>query len=117
MLNGRFPEIDAMHAQLPDHTVLDGEIVVWRDGRVQPFAELQKRIGRKNVTKKILADLPVAFLAYDLLEVDGEDCRPWPQWQRRARLEQVVARAPAPALQLSPLVDAPDWAALTTLRH
>nr|MDP9123113.1 ATP-dependent DNA ligase [Pseudomonadota bacterium] len=68
LLNGRFPELDAMHALLPDHTVLDGEIVVWRDGRVQPFADLQKRIGRKAVTKKILAELPVAFLAYDLLE-------------------------------------------------
>ena len=116
LLNGRFPELDALHALLPDHTVLDGEIVVWRDGRVQPFAELQQRIGRKNVTKKILADLPVAFLAYDLLEIDGEDCRAWAQWQRRARLEQVIAQAPAPALQISPLVDAPDWPALATLR-
>jgi DNA ligase 1 len=116
LLNGRFPELDVLHALLPDHTILDGEIVVWREGRVQPFAELQKRIGRKNVTKKILADLPVAFLAYDLLEIEGEDCRAWPQWQRRARLEQVIAQAPSPALQISPLVDAPDWAALTALR-
>jgi DNA ligase-1 len=116
LLNGRFPELDALHARLPDHTALDGEIVVWRDGRVQAFAELQKRIGRKNVTRKILVEQPVAFLAYDLLEVEGEDCRGWPQWRRRQRLEQVVAAAAAPALQLSPLVDAPDWAALTALR-
>ena len=117
LLNGRFPELDAMHASLPDQTVLDGEIVVWRGGRVQPFAELQKRIGRTAVTKKILADLPVALLAYDLLEIDGADCRAWPQWQRRARLEQVVAQASSPALRLSPLVDAPDWSALAALRH
>ena len=117
LLNGRFPELDAMHAQLPDHTVLDGEIVVWRDGRVQPFAELQKRIGRKTVTKKILAEQPVAFLAYDLLEADGVDVRAWPQWQRRERLEQVVAATAAEALQVSPLVAAPDWAALATLRE
>ena len=117
LLNGRFPELDAMHAQLPDHTVLDGEIVVWRDGRVQPFAELQRRIGRKTVTKKILADLPVAFLAYDLLEADGEDVRGWPQWRRRQRLEHVVADAGASPLQISPLVDARDWAALATLRE
>ena len=119
LLNGRFPEIDAMHAQLPDHTVLDGEIVVWRDGRVQPFADLQKRIGRKTVGKKILADLPVAFLAYDLLEADGADIRAWPQWQRRERLEQIVAAASRGAndpLQLSPRVDAPDWPTLTALR-
>ena len=117
LLNGRFPELDAMHAGLPDTTVLDGEIVVWRDGRVQPFADLQKRIGRKTVTKKILADLPVAFLAYDLLEIDGVDIRAEPQWQRRERLEQVVASVGADGpLQLSSLVDAPDWPALATLR-
>jgi DNA ligase-1 len=120
LLNGRFPEIDAMHAALPDHTVLDGEIAVWRDGRVQPFADLQKRIGRKTVTRKILADLPVAFLAYDLLEAGGVDIREWPQWRRRERLEQVVAEAAGgagDALQLSPLVVASDWASLAALRE
>jgi len=116
LLNGRFPELDAMHARLPDTCVLDGEIVVWRDGRVQPFAELQKRIGRKTVTKKILAEQPVAFLAYDLLEIEGVDVRAWPQWQRRERLEQVVSGAGAGPLHVSPRVDAADWAALTTLR-
>jgi DNA ligase-1 len=120
LLNGRFPEIDAAHALLPDGTVLDGEILVWRDGRVQPFAQLQQRIGRKNVTKKILAEQPVAFLAYDLLEQDGVDLRGEPQAQRRARLEallaQVAAAAPDGPLRLSPLVDAPDWDALAALR-
>ncbi len=119
LLNGRFPELDAMHASLPDQTVLDGEIVVWRDGRVQPFAELQKRIGRKNVTKKILAEQPVAFLAYDLLEDAGVDIRAEPQWRRREKLEALVASiSPAPnaPLQLSPRVDAPDWPALAALR-
>ena len=123
LLNGRFPELDAMHARLPDHTVLDGEIVVWRDGRVQPFADLQRRIGRKTVTKKILAELPVAFLAYDLLEVDSADIRDCPQWQRRERLEALVVEATRgqsggtdSPLQLSPLVEAPDWATLTALR-
>lgn len=116
LLNGRFPEIDASHGQLPDHTVLDGEIVVWRDGRVMPFAQLQQRIGRKNVTKKILADLPVAFLAYDVLEHAGEDLRPLPQWQRRERLEALVVENEGP-LKLSPLIDAPDWPSLSALRE
>ncbi|MFL6677700.1 MAG: ATP-dependent DNA ligase [Burkholderiaceae bacterium] len=116
LLNGRFPELDAMHARLPDTCALDGEIVVWRDGRVQPFAALQKRIGRKTVTRKILAEQPVAFLAYDLLEINGIDIRARSQRERRARLEQVVAGAGDGPLQLSPLVDAPDWAALATLR-
>lgn len=115
LLNGRFPEIDAAHGRLLDHTVLDGEIVVWRDGHVMPFAQLQQRIGRKNVTKKILADLPVAFLAYDVLEQAGEDLRSMPQWQRRERLESLVADEGP--LKLSPLVDAPDWPSLATLRE
>ena len=116
LLNGRFPEIDAAHGQLPDHTVLDGEIVVWRDGRAMPFAQLQQRIGRKNVTKKILTDLPVAFLAYDLLELGGEDQRGLPQWQRRERLEAILPANGASPLQVSPRIEAPDWPALTVLR-
>jgi DNA ligase-1 len=59
----------------------------------------------------------VAFLAYDLLEINGEDIRGWPQRRRRERLEQVVAEAGGGPLQLSPLVDAPDWPALATLRE
>jgi len=84
---------------------------------VQPFAELQKRIGRKNVTKKILQEQPVALLAYDLLELRGTDLRGEPQHVRRAQLETLVAHDPASPLQLSPLVDAPDWPALTALRE
>lgn len=117
LLNGRFPEIDAAHGQLPDTTVLDGEVVVWQDGRVMPFARLQQRIGRKNVTKKILAEQPAAFLAYDLLEIDGEDIRGWPQWRRRERLEAVVPQDPASPIKLSPLVAAPDWRSLAALRE
>jgi DNA ligase-1 len=120
LLNGRFPEIDDAHALLPDGTVLDGEVVVWHDGRVQPFARLQQRIGRKNVTRRILAEHPVAFLAYDLLEDGGADLRGAPQRERRARLEAllagVAAAAPGSALRLSPAVDAPDWPALAALR-
>ncbi len=87
LLNGRFPEIDAAHGQLPDHTVLDGEIVVWRDGRVMPFAQLQQRIGRKNAHEEDLADLPVAFLAYDAARTRrARTSRPLPQRQRRERL-------------------------------
>ena len=117
LLNGRFPELDAAHGQLPDHTVVDGEIVVWREGRVMPFAQLQQRIGRKNVTKKILAEAPVALLAYDLLEHEGEDLRARPMHERRALLEQVIGPREGSPLRVSPLVDAPDWASLAALRE
>ena len=120
LVTDRFPEIVAAASNLPDGTVLDGEIMVWHDdadggpGRPAAFALLQQRIGRKNVTKKVLADAPVVFVAYDLLELAAQDRRALPQHERRTLLEQVVAGHPA--LRLSPLVVAADWVALATLR-
>lgn len=116
LVTERFPEIVAAASSLADGTVLDGEIMVWPDGpRPAPFALLQQRIGRKNLTRKVLADAPVVFVAYDLLELQGQDQRALLQDQRRARLEQVLASCPA--LRLSPLVQAGDWAALAALRE
>jgi DNA ligase-1 len=67
LMNGRFPEIETIAATWPDGTVVDGEILAWRDDAVAPFALLQRRIGRKKVGAKLLADAPVTLLAYDLL--------------------------------------------------
>ena len=72
LVTDRYPEIAALGACLPDGTVLDGEILPWNEGAVLPFAELQKRIGRKALTKKMLADIPVVLMAYDLLESGGD---------------------------------------------
>ena len=81
--------------------MLDGEIVVWKDERVAPFALLQQRIGRKTLTKKVLADAPVGFIAYDLLELGGADLRERPQGERRELLEALIAEQPA--IRLSPV--------------
>jgi DNA ligase-1 len=96
--------------------VLDGEIVVWSDepaeppgtwiGRPAPFALLQQRIGRKTLTKKVLAEAPVSFMAYDLLEQDGMDVRALPQRERRQRLEQLLR---ATRIRLSPVETAGSW--------
>jgi DNA ligase-1 len=91
LVTERFPELAALGARLPPGTVVDGEIVAWRDGAPRPFAELQTRIGRKVLTPKVLAAAPVALIAYDLLEQDGVDLRERPQQERRARLEAFVA--------------------------
>ena len=124
LVTERFPEIAAVAQALPDGTVLDGEIVVWKDGRVAPFALLQQRIGRKLLTRKVLADAPVAFIAYDLLESGGVDLRELPQHERRQRLEAAVATsaqgesgASRDAIRLSPVESAADWAALAELRR
>ncbi|HEY2560148.1 MAG TPA: ATP-dependent DNA ligase [Caldimonas sp.] len=125
LVTERFPEIVELVRPLPDGTVLDGEIVVWKDGRVAPFALLQQRIGRKVLTKKVLADAPVGYIAYDLLEWQGIDVRERPQQERRELLESALVGA-GPAigaaerdarLRLSPIEAADDWSALATLRR
>jgi DNA ligase 1 len=111
-----FPDALAPLAALPDGTVLDGELLVWPEGATQPspFAALQKRLNRKTLGKKLLADAPVRFVAYDLLEDGGVDLRALPQHERRERLE---ARVQGSTVALSPLVQADSWAAYATLRE
>ena len=110
LLSGRFPEIETSAEWLPDGTVLDGELLAWRDGRPLPFSELQRRIGRKTVGKKLLADVPCHLLVYDCLEADGVDIRELPLTERRARVDVIVARMPAGAsFGVSPVIDATTW--------
>ncbi|MBW3627902.1 MAG: ATP-dependent DNA ligase [Gemmatimonadetes bacterium] len=110
LVTERFPELAEAAALLPDGTVLDGEILPWRDGQPMSFADLQRRIGRKNVGPKILADVPVVMVVYDLLELSGEDLRPEPLSARRSRLEELLGRVPRGARLLpSPTVPAEDW--------
>ena len=114
LMTERFPEIEAMAQSLPDGTVLDGEILVVKDGQVASFNLLQQRIGRKTLTKKVLADAPVGFMAYDLLELDGQDLRSQPQHARRAALAQLLA-AHSQWL-MSPVVPSTSWDDLAAAR-
>ena len=116
LLTERFPELHSLVSGLPDGTVIDGEIVVWKDS-VQPFALLQQRIGRKTLSKKVLEDAPVAVLAYDLLEYQGDDWRNHIQAERRTQLEQVIAACNQPVLLPSPLLEGQTWAALAEQRE
>lgn len=139
LVSERFPELCELARCLPDGTVIDGEILVWKhapetpagelfdaastgepsaDGfGVQPFALLQQRIGRKNLTAKVLQDAPVAVLAYDLLEWQGDDWRQREHRERRVQLEAVVGQCPSPQLMLSPLVSGADWQDLARQRE
>lgn len=93
LVTDRFPELgDAALQGLPDGTVIDGEILVWLPDEPgpRPFADLQKRLGRKTLTPKLLRELPVVLVAYDLLEHAGQDLRTQPQHARRALLEAVL---------------------------
>jgi DNA ligase-1 len=113
LVTERFPEIVAWAQGLPEGTVLDGEILVWHDGAPvpAPFNRLQTRIARKTLPKKLLVEVPVRFLAYDLLEQDGVDRRDAPQQARRAALEALL-----PQRDVSPRLVAADWPALAAAR-
>ncbi|GAA0519364.1 ATP-dependent DNA ligase [Pigmentiphaga sp. GD03639] len=117
LVSDRFPELLQAAAALPEGTVLDGEIVVHKEGRVQPFAQLQQRIGRKTLTPRILRDIPVALLAYDLLELEGQDWRARPQRERRAALDALLADAGSAGLLPSPLLLESSWEDYARLRE
>ena len=119
LVTDRFPEIETAATALPDGTVLDGEAMGWKEGAALPFSALQRRIGRKTLGKKILADVPVVLLAFDLLEQDGEDLRGRPLAERRERLEAVVEALPGGrgAIDVAPVIaGAESWAALAAER-
>jgi DNA ligase-1 len=116
LVTERFPEILAAATHLADGTVLDGEILAFRD-QVLPFAMLQKRIGRQKLTPQVLAAAPLAFMAYDLLEQDGVDLREGPLAERRERLAALVDRLASPVLRLSPTVEGGSWDDLGRLRE
>ena len=112
LIGERFPEILSVADALPDGTVLDGEIVIARDGEVQPFGELQRRIGRKTVGKKLLKECPAHFVLFDVLEDGGVDVRGEPLASRRARLEALAAllkRAAHASVSPSDLLEGETW--------
>jgi DNA ligase-1 len=109
LITERFPEIASAARALPEGTVIDGEILAWKDERVAPFALLQKRIGRKQLTAKILAEAPAVLMAFDLLEHGGSDIRERSMQARRSELENLLLAAPGAALRVSPLLAAVDW--------
>lgn len=105
LVTDKFPELVEMARGLPDGTVIDGEIVPWKDERVLDFQVLQTRIGRKNVTKKILEDAPVRIIAYDLLEYKGEDIRHQTQIERKRLLAEVVKHTDNDILRISDILE------------
>jgi DNA ligase-1 len=116
LLSGRFPEVEEIGALLPDGTIIDGEILPWAEGRPLPFAQLQRRIGRKNLGSGIMDEVPVVLVAYDLLEDTGTDIRTLPLLERRRRLGALLATLPSDRVILSPTVAAESWETAAQLR-
>ena len=116
LMTDKFPEYHSLINVLPDGIALDGEIIPCIDDKPLPFALLQTRIGRKNITKKQLQEAPIAFFAYDLLEYGGEDWRNKPLSERRKKLEELIKEFNQPTFLLSPTIEFNDWEELAALR-
>ncbi len=116
LITDKFPEYALLKDLLPEGCVLDGEILPYNGEMPLPFAALQTRIGRKNITKKQLSEAPVAFFAYDVLEYNGEDFRNQPMEIRRKHLEEVIEAINHPTLKLSPVITFDTWENLAETR-
>ncbi|QJD95839.1 ATP-dependent DNA ligase [Mucilaginibacter robiniae] len=114
----KFPELHPFLQHLPDGTVIDGEILSFKEGQPLPFAVLQTRIGRKTLNKKILEESPVALIAYDCLEYNGEDIRYKTQAERRLALESLQQTTPFPEMfRISPIITFNSWEELAEIRE
>jgi DNA ligase-1 len=124
LITHRFPEIAAAATHLPDGTVLDGEVLAYRDDRPLPFSALQQRIGRQKQVAQMARAVPVVFMTYDILEDGGGDIREQPLSARRARLVAILATAgaqpdesgPNGTLRVSPAVVPASWEELAQQR-
>jgi len=118
LVTDKYPEYAPLAELLPDGTVIDGEILPFRDGLPLGFNVLQTRIGRKKVSKKLLQEAPIVIMAYDLLEVGGEDLRPRPMSERRELLEKLLAEHDTRGIvHLSPIVAWNSWEELAAERQ
>ncbi|HKK38698.1 MAG TPA: ATP-dependent DNA ligase [Cryomorphaceae bacterium] len=117
LVTERFPELEKLKDFLPNDCVIDGEIMAFKDGAPLTFNHLQTRIGRKKVSKKILEESPVVMIAYDLLELEGQDLREEAMDYRRAELEKIVASAKADSLMISEKIEPLNWGEAAKLRE
>lgn len=114
LISHRFPEVSIAAESLPNGTVIDGELLAWSDENstngVLPFAQLQRRIGRKTVGRKLLTEVPVILMAYDLLELNGKDIRKEQLVTRRKKLEDLLqSLGNSASIRLSPQVQENCW--------
>jgi|SRR6185437_16201520 len=116
LMTDKFPEYFILKDLLPDGIVLDGEIIPAEQGKPLPFAVLQTRIGRKNISKKQLQEAPISFFVYDLLEYNYEDWREKLLTERRKKLEEIILPIKNNAIQISEIIHCSSWNELAALR-
>ncbi|MDX2098489.1 MAG: ATP-dependent DNA ligase, partial [Leptolyngbyaceae cyanobacterium bins.59] len=116
LITHQFPELEPFFRSLPEGLVLDGEIVCWEGNRPMDFNGLQKRLGRKRVTAKLMEENPAHGIAYDLLEQDGQDLRNFPLHDRRQRLLDLLQQFPSPLVSPSEAMSFQSLEELRSLR-
>jgi DNA ligase-1 len=117
LITERCPELAAAAAALPEGVVLDGEILAWDAAGPQPFAALQRRIGRKRVSARLQAQVPTVMMAFDLLEADGQDLRTAPLDERCQRLTALLGATGEGVLRHSAPLENRSWPQLAELRR
>ncbi len=118
LVTSQFPELVAAMETFADDFVIDGEILALKDNAVLLFNDLQKRLNRKNVSKKMLEEIPVGFYAYDLIEWNGEDVRHQPLSYRRSILENLLESKNLPSyIVISEKILFNDWDELDAIRN
>ena len=117
LITEQFPEIKEVVQKMKGNFVLDGEILAVKDNQVLNFNELQKRLNRKTLTKKMLSEIPIQVFAYDLLELEGNDLREKTISARRVMLEELLLNQHPEKIRLSELIEFENWQDLNTIRE
>lgn len=118
LVTDQFPELHFLKDELPDGTVLDGEILAVKDGSVLSFSTLQQRLNRKTINKSQLENAPIGFFSYDLLEYQGDDIRSEPLSKRRKLLETIIQNLNTKNVALlSPVIEYSSWQELAEIRE
>ncbi|MEO6695461.1 MAG: ATP-dependent DNA ligase, partial [Ignavibacteria bacterium] len=118
LITEKFPEFEAAKSYLPEGIVLDGEIMTYAENAPLPFNLLQTRIGRKNITQKILKDAPVIFMIYDILEYEGEDVRHLSLTERRKIISGLESGfSGLKYFKISEEIDFNNWEELRKIRE
>lgn len=117
LITQQFPEIVEAFSQVKEDVVIDGEILPLKDGSVLQFNDLQKRLNRKNISKKLLKEVPVGFYVYDCLEWDGKDIRGCPLTYRREKLKSLANIISDPVIHMPDLIEFSHWEELRLIRE
>lgn len=116
LITNRFTDLTQFIYQVKADFVIDGEIVLLKDNQILSFNDLQKRIGRKNISKKMMQELPAAFIVYDLLELNKHDLRESPLEFRKSKLNELILQFNSSQIFLSETVDFNSWSELAEKR-